>query len=420
MVVLLVSFMDYVGVALVVPNLIFRWKEIGISPEKLGMVSSIYSTSQLVGGMLIARLGDRGLGRKRTLLLSFAGAAVSYAMVGVATTIETLALSRVLVGLVKQTQTCSTALITAWSDDTDRAQALGRLSSASTLALLSGQAAGGYLSSAYGRRAPCFVASSLFVFAFLVTLLVLPLDTGAAKEEAKEETKAGAARGVAEDKMQPVREGTRLGRFVSTFASAVNSKAARRVLGFRLAYGFAMRSIYSLHSLYEKERWELTPATAGYLSSYKQAMGLAVNALLLGALTRRLTEPTLVAVVLAVSAANAALESSHASFGLYVALNLPLSSVSGALMRTTLSSLFSKAVPVRDAASALSVLDVFNSAIGILAPLYGGVVLGRLGIESQPAVSVAHYLALLFLVLAGGLGDGLGTTAAASAKTKQA
>ena len=149
-------------------------------------------------------------------------------------------------------------------------------------------------------------------------------------------------------------------------------------------------------------------------------MGLAVNALLLGALTRRLTEPTLVAVVLAVSAANAALESSHASFGLYVALNLPLSSVSGALMRTTLSSLFSKAVPVRDAASALSVLDVFNSAIGILAPLYGGVVLGRLGIESQPAVSVAHYLALLFLVLAGGLGDGLGTTAAASAKTKQA
>ena len=108
-VVLFASFLDYVGVALVVPNLIFRWKEIGISPERLGMVSSIYSTSQLVGGMLIARLGDRGLGRKRTLLLSFAGAALSYSMVGVATTVEMLALSRVLVGLVKQTQTCSTA-----------------------------------------------------------------------------------------------------------------------------------------------------------------------------------------------------------------------------------------------------------------------------------------------------------------------
>ena len=30
------------------------------------------------------------------------------------------------------------------------------------------------------------------------------------------------------------------------------------------------RSAYSLHSLYEQQRWELTPATAGYLSSYKQ------------------------------------------------------------------------------------------------------------------------------------------------------
>ena len=177
----------------------------------------------------------------------------------------------------------------------------------------------------------CLV-SFLFVFAFLVTLLALPSDAGPAKEEAA----VGAARSTSEDKAQDVQEGTRLGKLASTFASAVNSKPARRVLGFRLAYGFAMRSIYSLHALYEKERWELTPATAGYLSSYKQGMGLAVNALLLGALTRRLTEARLIAVVLAISAVNALLESSHASFGLYVALNLPVSSVSGALMRTTL------------------------------------------------------------------------------------
>ena len=64
----------------------------------------------------------------------------------------------------------------------------------------------------------------------------------------------------------------------------------------------------------------------------------------------------------------------------------------------------------------MSVLDVFNSAIGILAPLYGGLVLGRLGVESQPAVSAVHYLALLLLVLAGGLGSERGT---ASVKSKQ-
>ena len=46
-------FLDMTGVALVVPNLIFRWKEVGISPAGLGMVSSIYSGSQLVGGLIL-------------------------------------------------------------------------------------------------------------------------------------------------------------------------------------------------------------------------------------------------------------------------------------------------------------------------------------------------------------------------------
>ena len=314
-------------------------------------------------------------------------------MVGVATTVEMLALSRVLVGLVKQTQTCSTALITSWTDDTSRAPALGRLASASTLALLSGQAAGGYLSTTYGRRAPCFVASCLFVVAFILVLVALPADHKSSRDTTNMSTKTDDA-----EVDKPVTPGTsRVSRWASTFTSAFSSRSARRVLVFRLAYAFAMRSIYSLHSLYEKERWDLTPATAGYLSSYKQGLGLAVNTLLLGVLARRLSEATLICVILAVSAANAALEASHSSFTMYLSLNLPISSMAGALMRTTLSSLFSKAVPVSNAASALSVLDVLNSAIGICAPLYGGVVMGRFGVEMQPAVSVAHYVALLLL-----------------------
>ena len=83
-----------IGVGLVLPLMMFRWKEVGISPASLGMVGSIYSGSQLVGGLILGKLGDRGLGRKRTLLLSFAGAGVSYALVGLANSVEILVLSR--------------------------------------------------------------------------------------------------------------------------------------------------------------------------------------------------------------------------------------------------------------------------------------------------------------------------------------
>ena len=50
-----------IGVGLVLPLMMFRWKEVGISPARLGMVGSIYSGSQLVGGLVLGKLGDRGL-----------------------------------------------------------------------------------------------------------------------------------------------------------------------------------------------------------------------------------------------------------------------------------------------------------------------------------------------------------------------
>jgi len=67
------------------------------------------------------------------------------------------------------------------------------------------------------------------------------------------------------------------------------------------------------------------------------------------------------------------------------------------LTRTCLSSLFSSAVPVADSGTALSVLDVCQSAVGVVAPLYGGFLLSRLGVQAQPAIAAGHYALLLGL-----------------------
>ena len=72
------------------------------------------------------------------LLLSFAGAGLSYLLVGVADSLGLLVLSRVVVGLVKQTMTTSTALVTQLSDSAGRTAALAKLGSAATLASVVG------------------------------------------------------------------------------------------------------------------------------------------------------------------------------------------------------------------------------------------------------------------------------------------
>ena len=371
----LACFLDYFAVALVVPNLVHRWKALGVSPEALGLVQSIYSGSQIVGGLLIGYLGDRGLGRKGVLLLSFAGAGVSYFLVGYADSVALLALSRVVVGLVKQTQTCSTALITAISSDGDRAKALGRLQSASTLAFVVGQSFGQLLIDNFGRSIPCYFAASLYIVDFAVVYALLQVPKAAAPP--KKRAAAAAAKG-----------GGRLGGVRSAFRGE-----GGRVLAFRLAYAFLMRGTYMGHALYEKERW----GYSGYLASYKTVLGLFVNSLVVGPLAAAFPERALLLGALAVACLNSASEALHSSYIAYVAVNTLLATILSAVTRISLASLFSKSVPRESMGLVLGVFDVLSSACGVVAPLYGGIVTGRAGYGAQPLVAAGHFAVLTAL-----------------------
>lgn len=79
-------------------------------PRSIGVVGSVYSAAQIVGGIAMGFLSDSVLGRRGTLLVSMIGAGVAYYLVAVADSLATLILSRVIVGLVKQTMTASTAV----------------------------------------------------------------------------------------------------------------------------------------------------------------------------------------------------------------------------------------------------------------------------------------------------------------------
>jgi len=150
-----------------------------------------------------------------------------------------------------------------------------------------------------------------------------------------------------------------------------------------------------MHALYESQVWSLSPAVSGSLASYNQLLGLAVDWLLVGRLAASRGEGRLLCLCLCLATLNSLLESRHRAFLLYAGLHLPVSAVLGRITKTCLASLFSKSVPAADQALVLSVLDVGNSAINVVAPLYGGSVVGRLGVASQPLLAAAHYALLL-------------------------
>jgi hypothetical protein len=51
-------------------------------------------------------------------------------------------------------------------------------------------------------------------------------------------------------------------------------------------------------------------------------------------------------------------------------------------------------VPTGRSGAALGSLSVLQSLVGIVAPLYGGEVFGRVAEDSQPVLNFAHYLLL--------------------------
>ena len=165
---LVVVMIDLSAVALVVPLLPLRMRELGVRPELVGLIGSVYSASQVVGGLVLGTLSDR-VTRTSILMLNFAAAATSYAMVGLAETVWLLLVSRVVVGLCKQTMTLATCIVTDLTEPAERPVALGQLRTATTFAWTVGQFVGGWLAE-YHQSLPAAVAVAQYALAALITL----------------------------------------------------------------------------------------------------------------------------------------------------------------------------------------------------------------------------------------------------------
>ena len=139
-------FIDMFAVALVVPLLFQYYKKAGVvSATQRELLSSVFSASQIVGGILLAALTDaKVLKRKSMLFLSFGGSALAYLMITYGG-FTALILSRIIVGLVKQTMTVTTSMLTQCTTKENRTKHMGRLESSSTAAWILGPSTGALL-----------------------------------------------------------------------------------------------------------------------------------------------------------------------------------------------------------------------------------------------------------------------------------
>jgi hypothetical protein len=388
----LLVFMDMFAVSLVVPLLFQYFQMAGVSNAgQREFLSSIFSSAQIVGGLVLGAFMDaRWVEHKTVLFLSFGGSAISYALIAHGG-ISALISSRVLVGLVKQTMTITKAMLTKCTNDGTRAQYMGRLSASATAAWVLGPSVGAVLFKYIDPRAPAVLASGFFLVNIFVAAVLLPGEVvdGCSKQCDEDTNPTGKQLDV-----QAVSTSSHKSNslsFLANLKSCFSSNVLSCVVRSSLIITWVTRATNSnnLSNFYE-ELYGLQPHHRGYIASYQQIVGFFIESCVISPFLqwiggeRRAT--TVCALLLSVVVALQSIMST--SLPLFLGLVCPITSLAYSIMFTSLQTLATTVVPSDSMFSVLAAMDVLQNAVSVTVPFYRAMMFARLSGDINNNISV--------------------------------
>lgn len=375
---------DLIGFGIVIPLLPFYGLRHAASPEMVALLMASFSLAQFVAAPLWGRLSDR-VGRRPVLLVSTAGAVLSYLVLAWAPSLLVLFLARILAGITAGNIAAAQAYIADVTPESGRARGMGLIGAAFGIGFILGPAIGGLLAGADPAApdvvAPALAAAGLAGTAFLGVLFLLP--------ESLTPERRARNRAVA-----------RPGRLAAARAALAETALAPLIgLGFALVFVFAgMESVFALWSI-DTLGWG--PAQNGYLFAFLGLASALVQGLAIGGLIRRFGETRLTACGLLLMALGLAGIAASASVPPLVAAAAAIA-IGYALANPSLTSLVSRAAGDGAQGTVLGVYQSASSLARVFGPAGAGLAFGQLGpswpfllgaLVLVPAVFVARGLA---------------------------
>lgn len=176
--VVLIVLIDLLGFSLVMPLLGLLGDRFGLDGWRLGLLFAAFPICQLVAGPILGRLSDRH-GRRPVLVLSQAGTALSFVILGLARDFPTLLLGRMLDGFSGGNIMVAQAYVADVTKPEDRARGMGMIGMAFGLGFVLGPLLGGLLlqlpvSTDWSLRIPFLAAAAFSAVALILVIARLP------------------------------------------------------------------------------------------------------------------------------------------------------------------------------------------------------------------------------------------------------
>jgi DHA1 family tetracycline resistance protein-like MFS transporter len=293
-VVCLAVFVDMLGFGIILPALPFRAAHLGGGGAWVGAIITAYAVAQFVSAPVLGSLSDR-YGRRRLLLLSLVGSALSLTVSGVAGTLVLLLIARFVAGGFGGAIAVGQAYAVDLSEPRNRTRALGMVGAAIGLGFVFGPAIGGALSAAgVGFTGICLAAAVIAVINVMLGLCTLPRTAlvSAQKSPALKSpaTPAASAQrrfrlgGAAQLALRGLRSGPRTR--LTLLARALRLRSLRPVLLAGFAATLAFAGMETTFALLGARRFGFGPAGFGAVFA---GVGI-VMALVQGGLVGRLAD----------------------------------------------------------------------------------------------------------------------------------
>lgn len=380
----LVVFIDLLGFGLILPLLPYFAGQYGASQFLIGLLVASYAAAQFIGAPLMGRLSDR-FGRRPILILSIAGTALGFLLLGLAeplgkafssfvldnptpdqltalqngAILGVMFIARMLSGLTGGNITVAQAYIADVTDARNRAKGLGLIGAAFGLGFILGPAIGGVLSR-WGYAVPAFAAAGLATLNLIGVIAVLPESLTAERkaELAKQEKRALIS--------------------VTAMIEELNKPRIGPLMTIRLFYALAAALFQTMFTLWAKDRLNLNAQTTSYLLAYVGLLSVIVQGGLIGQLTKRFSESQLIAWGVVVQAVSLLAWAFTPSVPVLLVVLVPLAFSTGVL-NTVINSAITRSVPPQEVGGALGTAGAFESLSRVVSPSLGGWLLGALG-----------------------------------------
>ena len=342
----LTVFIDLVGFGIVIPVLPLYAENFHATPMTIGWLTGVYSGMQIIFTPILGKLSDR-FGRRPVLLVSIAGTAVGFALMGMAQSLTLLFVARILAGITGGNISIPQAYIADVTAPEKRSRAMGLIGAAFGLGFTFGPLIGGLMSRiSYG--APFFFAAGLAVANAVLVYLILP-ESLSREHRAKPHEEASIA------------EVFRHGRG-AMFAIVVATY-------FFLIAGFAIMT--TLFALFTERRFGYDAHANGYLFGFIGIVAVIVQGGLIGRLIKIFGEVALTRTGMVLTALSLALLPLSNNLTLLLLVCAGLAAGSG-IASPPLSGLASQMIERSWQGRALGVMQSAGSTARLLGPLIGG------------------------------------------------